>query len=135
MGIVSSANIENVGFNVSSEFKKIDDAVGYQLKDNANDIRIRIMDDESRSDGISNMNEGYEKISDTIYMFNESLEVGNYPYSKTTHSFSYGEFIKVDGKRYWVEVSSDDIENPNYDKCWEYLEYFNEHNTFEPIKA
>ncbi len=131
IGLVSASNIENVGFNVSSEFKPIDDAVGLQFKDDVNQIHIRIMDEDSKSEGIDKMNSGFTKYDGAISIFNESDKVG----SIDTYTFSCGEFVKLNGKKYWVEVSSDDIENPNYDKCLENLYYLNEHNHFEPIES
>lgn len=53
----TAINIENIDFNISSEFKPIDDAVGLQFQDENNNITLRILDDESRGDSISDMNQ------------------------------------------------------------------------------
>lgn len=49
------------------------------------------------------------------------------------HNFQYGEYFKIDGKTYLVSTSGSPTE-PDYNKSLEYLNYFNGHNSFEPIK-
>lgn len=49
------------------------------------------------------------------------------------HSFSCGEYVKINGKTYKVYISSY-LDNPNYNKCLKYLNYFNEHNKLELVK-
>lgn len=62
--------------------------------------------------------------------------MGDPQYSTITmHHFAYGEYIKIDEKMYWVEVSSDLMENPNYNMCLEHLEYFNANNNFEVVNT
>lgn len=130
-----ATDIKNIDFNISSEFKPIDDAEGLQFEDEINEIRLRIFDDEPKG-SIDDMNSGFDKYNDTVYINNETMTIGDPQYSTiTNHMFSYGEYIKIDGKLYWVEVSSDNMENPNYDMCLKHLEYFNEHNNFEFVNA
>ena len=49
------------------------------------------------------------------------------------HNFNYGEYVKIDGKTYLVNTSGKPTD-PDYEKCLEYLTYFNEHNTLETVK-
>lgn len=121
----ASASMEEIGFNVSSEFEHTDGA-GLQFLDE--DVsRIRIFDGWD----IDKYSKGFTKYNETVYIFNKSSEMGK----SVIYQFALGEYIIIDGKKYWVEVNSEDIENPNYEKCLEYLDYFNEHNNFELVKV
>ena len=118
---VSAMHLEKNRVNVSSELKPTD-GDDLQFEDN-NGICLRIIDEN-----LGNMNNGFSKHNNTIFMFNESRSKG----SLEIHSFAYGEYIKIDEKKYWIEVS-DHRNNPDYEKCLEYLEYFNKHNNFEYV--
>ena len=139
IGISSATDIMDVGFNVSSEFKIVDDADGLQFIDEYNKVRIRIFD----GDDIGKMASGFKPYNETTFIFNESNggepitdAKGNVMSSMpVTYIFAYGEYIKIDGKKYWVEASNEDYRNADYDKILESLDYFNEHNTFETIKV
>ena len=126
VSIVTAANVEDMDFNVPSGFEHVDDAEGLQFVDDINKIRIRIFDADD-----NDWDSGYEKYNETVVVMDETSTLGDY----TIYTLSYGEFIKIDGKEYWVEISSDDLENRNAEKCLDTLEYFNEHNSFEWANA
>ena len=139
VSIVSATDLDDMNFNVSSEFKPIDDVAGLQYEDKSNDIRIRIFDDE-----LDKWKDGYSKYNDTVYVYNETIggeeiefeELDETITSTKVIMFNYGEYIKIDGKTYWVEIGSDSVnKEPKYDQILECLEYFNEHNNFESIKT
>lgn len=134
IGVVSSSNIEDIGFNISSELKP-NGGNGFQLEDGKGNTFI-ISEKE-----LSNLDSEYKKYNETTYIYNESIvgeslvgsngkELAPAP---STQIFSYGEFIKVDGKTYEVLVRGN-FDNPDYNKCLEYLNYFNEHNKVELVK-
>jgi len=137
LSAVSATNLEDMNFNISSEFKPVEDAQGLQFTDESNDIRIRIFDDK-----IGEWEDGFSKYNETVYIYNETMggetnEIGDSGLTTETPSvvmFNYAEYIKIDGKTYWVEIGSDSVgEEPNYEKILEDLDYFNEHNNFEPV--
>ncbi len=121
---VSATDIKDMNFNVSSELQPQDDAVGLGFLDE-NNIVLRILDKN-----LDDQNSGFTKYNKTVYSYNDSMAVGD----EQLLMFTYGEYIKIDGKKYWVDVTYYGAE-PNYDKCLEYLEYFNEHNNFEPVEV
>ena len=127
--VVSAGNLGDVNFNVSSEFKQVTDAEGLQFVDDENGIRIRIFDDMA-----TKWESGFDKHNDTVYKYREVIGADSNP--QKIISFDYGEYIKIDGKQYWVEIGNDRGagEGADYDKILECLEYFNEHNSFEPVK-
>lgn len=126
IGIVSANNLEDMNFKVPSGFEKVEGAEGLQFVDESNHIRIRIFDaDENDWDS------SYKKYNGTVLIFNESTTMGD----NILYTFSYGEYIIIDGQKYWVEVSNDDIGSPNSEKCLETLGYFNENNNFEPVEV
>ena len=133
--VVSAGNLNDVKFNVSSEFKPIEDAAGLQFVDESNNIRIRIFDENK------DWQAGAEKYNDTVYWKNsttiqEGTNVGDMKTSDSKlYDCFYGEYVKYNGKTYWVEVSNENpTKEPNYDKVLECLNYFNEHNSVEHVK-
>ncbi len=70
-----------------------------------NNIVLRILDKN-----LDNQNSGFTKYNETVYVANDSMAVGN----EQLIMFTYGEYIKIDGKKYWVDVTYNDAE-PNYD--------------------
>lgn len=118
---VSAKNINEIGFNVSSELKPVKGAVGLHF--NNSDVYFSISEQNSKK-----MSEGFGKYNNTVYISNNTING-----TVKTIIFAYGEYIKIGGKTYWVEVSNANLQNPNYEKCLEVLRYFNEHNTFEPV--
>ena len=131
---VSSTNLQDIGFNVSSELKQ-HDGDGLQFEDGTGDSFIIVEKQLERLDS------EYKKYNETTYIFNESFggdsindakgnEMGKMP---VKHSFSCGEYVKINGKTYKVYISSYS-DNPNYNKCLKYLNYFNEHNKLELVK-
>lgn len=123
MGSVSATNLEDMNFNIPSGFEKVDGAEGLQFVDESKDVRIRIFDSD-----LHKYDNGFEEYNETVLVFDESTPLGDYD---MYYTFVYGEYIKIDGKEYWVEVGNDDIKDRNADNCLETLEYFNEHNNFE----
>lgn len=121
---VSATDIKDIDFNVSSELQPNDEAAGLGFLDE-NNIGLRILDKN-----LENQNSGFTKYNETVYVSNDSMATG----SGNLIMFTYGEYIKIDGEKYWVDVTYYG-DNPDYDKCLEYLEYFNEHNNFEPVEV
>ena len=126
IGVVSASNLEDMNFNIPSGFEKVDDAVGLQYVDNSKNVRIRIFDDE-----MDKWDNGFEKYNETVLVSDETMKIGN----QNTYALAYGEFIKIDGKEYWVEVSNEDIVERNEGNCLETLDYFNQHNSFDPVEV
>ena len=134
IGVVSATNLEDIGFNVSSELK-LRDGQGLQFGDSHGNTFIIAEKD------LENLDSEYKKFNETTYIFNESIggnsitDANGNKMDKmpVKHTFSYGEFIKINGKTYKVYIMSNS-DNPDYNKCLEYLNYFNEHNYFESVK-
>ena len=134
IGAVSSSNIEDIGFNVSSELKP-SDGDGLQFEDGRGNSFI-ISEKE-----LEHLDSEYKKYNETTYVFNESFGGNSITDAKgnemdkmpVKHVFSYGEYIKINGKTYKVYIMGGS-DNPDYDKCLEYLKYFNEHNKVELVK-
>lgn len=127
LSCVSSKDIKDINFNVSSELTQQNDTTGLVFRDNVTDVTLRILDEESRGESIDSMKRGFTKYNDTVYVFdtrNNNLEL--------THMYSLGEYIKINGTMYWVEVSSDDIA-PSTFFCSKYLDDFNSNNVFESV--
>lgn len=134
---ISAKDIEDIGFNVSAELKPTD-GDGLQFEDNqGNHFRIF----ENTVEDV-NSSKYYVMFNETVFMFNQTMggnsindgngnEMGKMP---VTTYFGYGEYIKIDGKTYCVDISAGNLKNPNYEKVLEYFNYFNEHNSFESIK-
>lgn len=134
---LSAKNIEDIGFNVSSELKPTD-GDGLQFEDSeGNHFRIF----ENTVEDV-NSSKYYVKYNETVFMFNDSTggdsindangnEMAKMP---VTIYFGYGEYIKIDEKTYCVDISAGNLKNPNYEKVLDYFNYFNEHNSFEPVK-
>ena len=131
---VSSTNLQDIGFNVSSELKQ-HDGDGLQFEDGTGDSFIIV------EKQLEHLDSEYKKYNETTYIFNESFggdsindakgnEMGKMP---VKHSFSCGEYVKINGKTYKVYISSYS-DNPNYNRCLKYLNYFNEHNKLELVK-
>ena len=135
--VVSANNLYNINFNISSGFKHVDDASGLQFTDESNGVCIRILDENKKWE------DGFTKYNETVYVYNKTIggeqqkfeELDTTIKSPAVNMFSYGEYIKIDGKKLWVEFSNDlDVDKePNYDKILESLKYFNEHNKFESV--
>lgn len=136
--VVSATNLEDMKFNVPTGFEKIDDAAGLQFVDESKGVRIRIFDDE-----MDKWDDGFTQYNETVLISNETIggdsitDAQGNELSKMPKSYllAYGEYIKINGKEYWVEVSNDDISEQNAENCLETLKYFNEHNTFEPVEV
>lgn len=122
---VSATDLKDMNFDVSPELGEPDDTAGLGFLDEENNIVFRILDKN-----LDNQDSGFTKYNDTVLVSNSSMPVGD----EKLIMFAYGEYIKIDGKTYWVDVTATG-ENPNYDKCLEYLDYFNIHNDFEPVEV
>ena len=68
IGAVSSSNIDDIGFNVSSELKS-NDGNGFQL-DDGNGNKFIITEKE-----LGNLDSDYKKYNETTYIFNKSSVV------------------------------------------------------------
>lgn len=134
---VPAKDIKDIGFNVSSELKPTN-GDGLQFEDNEGNY-LRIFENAVED---VNSSKYYKKYNETVFMFNESMggdsindakgnEMSKMPISI---QFGYGEYIKIDGKTYCVDISAGNMKNPNYEKVLEYFNYFNEHNSFESVK-
>lgn len=137
VSVVSAKDIGDIGFNVSSELKPTD-GDGLQFEDSEGNY-FRIFENDVEN---VNASKYYVKYNETVFMFNNSMGGDAITDAKgnvmdkmpVTIYFGYGEYIKIDGKTYCVDVSAGNLKNPNYDKVLEYFNYFNEHNAFEPVK-
>lgn len=137
VSFISAKDIEDIGFNVSSELEPTD-GDGLQFED-ADGNYFRIFENAVED---VNASKYYVKYNETVFMFNTTMggnsitdadgnEIGKMP---VTTYFGYGEYIKIDGKTYCVDISAGNMQNPDYEKVLEYFNYFNEHNSFESVK-
>lgn len=119
--------IKDVDLNINSKFNRINSKNFIFVSTDG--VTLRIMEGN-----VGEMNIGFEKYNDTIYIFDEVIDKTDECWDFTIYFFECAEYIKINGKTYWVEFSNESIKNPNKEKCFEHLNYFNEHNTFEVIK-
>ena len=134
---VPAKDIKDIGFNVSSELKPTN-GDGLQFEDSAGN-HFRIFENAVED---MNSSKHYIKYNETVFMFNQSIGGNSITDAKGNEMdkmpvniyFGYGEYIKIDGKTYCVDISAGNMKNPDYEKVLEYFNYFNEHNSFESVK-
>ena len=122
----------SLNINVPNGFIKDDNAVGLQF-DGPNDINIRVLQDSDNPNASSKYDKGFTKVNDTTSTWQHFTEMGN----TVRFSYAIGEYVKINGEKYWVEVGSSIVDNnpeSHFDlmhNCTEVMDYLNSHNDWE----
>ena len=90
------------------------------------DVQIRIFEGEEHS------SEGFEKYDGAILVYDHVTERQN---GDKFYLYSLGEYVLIDGHKYWIDVSNGDIKNKNSDNVSDVMNYLNSHNSWEYVSS
>ena len=122
----NTTNLEDLNINVPKDFRVEDNASCCIFKSADRNVVIRILEgDEGYSDG-------YSKYDGAILVNDHVTELEK---RDDFYFYSLGEYVLIDGHKYWVEVSNDDLHMKSSDNVSEVMNYLNSHNDWEFVSS